>query len=46
MPWGQRKSSFSIKFINNNCYFASINQPKKYKNEKDCFGDDGGFDCG
>ena len=43
---GQRKSSFSIQFINNIRYFASINQTKKYKSDKDCFGGDGCFDSG
>ena len=32
---GQRKSSFSIQFINNIRYFASINQTKKYKIQLD-----------
>ena len=30
----QRKTSFRIRFINKNCYFASINQPKKDKMKK------------
>jgi len=38
---GQTKSSQEIQFINKNCYFASINQPKKYKNEEVGFDDNG-----